>query len=313
MFQDLGTHENIYTPAQYRKIIEDANNSKSSVVDMETHFYEFDKLATLLNLKNQKANSLKEKVNFRDEVKWIRIERHGFMLYKNSLDPFCPFIEVELLDDKTAIVNFESISIPALRKTEKTGEVSELKAANIREQLKYVPKTHRWYYEKYSTPPQNVADLSLKSQSKLEISVFEGKASCSKTKRIRKPPPGKKVAVKQKKIKSSRQKTASAKQAVIGSEVVDAAPCAENNEVERRSSRKREKSQNRRSRNPRTKNREEIFCLYSPMLKEMFSKKKNIYSVIILLLLFVCCLRCTNTAVFSRALFLLLLLFKTHF
>lgn len=142
----LRRNETVYTPQQYRDLIRQASIKGTVVTDMEHQFLDLEKLAEKLGLVNRKKNVLNEKVNFRDGVKWIRVDTFGSYLYKESYDPFMPFKKVSLLRNSNKEEE-SSVNISISRLPNKNGKISDEKLANIKDQMKYVPEQHRWFYE----------------------------------------------------------------------------------------------------------------------------------------------------------------------
>nr|CAH7723763.1 unnamed protein product [Callosobruchus chinensis] len=98
-----------------------------------------------LHLYKKLNNTLSEKVNLRDTVKWIRVNHFGFYCYKATLDPFTPFLQVDLHKKGTKDISSEEVS---LRKLPKCGGLTVEKTNNLREQLKYIEKDYIiWFYE----------------------------------------------------------------------------------------------------------------------------------------------------------------------
>ena len=96
----------------------------------------------------QKKNTLNEIVHFRDGVKWIRIEKFGTYLYKESYDPNTPFKEVSLLkNEKKRPQRIVPKDVGLTRIRNKTSNISEKKLENIKDQIIYVPEQDRWFYE----------------------------------------------------------------------------------------------------------------------------------------------------------------------
>ncbi|KAJ8728609.1 hypothetical protein PYW07_006305 [Mythimna separata] len=91
-------HEAVYAPEQYREIIGKA--SRNNVIDMTDHFRSINDLQKKLNLTNRKVDENKQKVNFRDGIKWIRVEEFGDYLYKENYDEMMPFRKVDILKKK---------------------------------------------------------------------------------------------------------------------------------------------------------------------------------------------------------------------
>lgn len=61
-----------------------------------TFFYNFEELPSKLHLYKKVNNTINEKISLRDSVRWIRVDQFGFYFYKTSLDPFTPFLQVDL-------------------------------------------------------------------------------------------------------------------------------------------------------------------------------------------------------------------------
>lgn len=139
----LRKHQNIYLPEQYRSII-GKSSRKSLVIDMSNHFRKTDDLMTKLKLFNRKKDILKESVRFRDGVRWIRVEEYGYYFFKESYDPYTPFRQVNIRRYMNQEASLEDISISRL--FEKTGELSQEKKENLKEQLRYIKEEYRWYY-----------------------------------------------------------------------------------------------------------------------------------------------------------------------
>lgn len=143
--KNLRRHENVFLPEEYRDII-----SKSSkinhVTDMSIHFRKFDDLASKLNLINRKKNFLNETVQFRDGIKWIRIDEYGSYLYKETYDPHTPFKKVNLIRN-TRIGNLDPADIELTRIEQKYGALSDEKIENLKTQLKFVKSQYQWFYQ----------------------------------------------------------------------------------------------------------------------------------------------------------------------
>lgn len=140
-------HENIYVPEQYSNIIKSASTKNAMTINMENYFYNFDELPLKLRLVNRKTNMLKEKLNFRDNVKWIKVDEFGSFWYKNNLDEFSPFHKVELF--KTGVKTLtRADEIKLHRFSEKRGGLTSEKQNNLRAQLQYIKDEYKWYYEK---------------------------------------------------------------------------------------------------------------------------------------------------------------------
>lgn len=139
--------ENIYVPEQYRDIIKSASIKTSVCVNMENYFFAFDELPAKLHIWNKKSNALNEKVYFRDNIKWVRVDEFGSYLYKENLDEMSPFHKVDLLKKESRIVTKED-NIKAERIKEKRGAITVEKLSNLREQLVFIKEEYKWFYER---------------------------------------------------------------------------------------------------------------------------------------------------------------------
>lgn len=145
--KNLRKHQNIYVPEEYRNVIS-STCKKNIIIDMSKHFRNFDKLTTDLKIYSTKVKDcLGEKVRFRDGIKWIRVEKFGSYLYKECYDEYTPFKQVNLVDsekvDTVSLAN--NIFIPRLDAN--VGSISGEKIENLKQQLKFIPDEHKWFYE----------------------------------------------------------------------------------------------------------------------------------------------------------------------
>lgn len=139
----LRKNQNIYTPEQYRSIIKDASKKNVVLVDMEHQFKKVDILKNKLRIVNKVKNTEGEKINFRDNIKWIRVDTFGSYKYKESYDEDVPFKTVNLLKDK----GFIPTEVILERLNEKIGDISKEKIDNLKAQLAFVPLEFQWFYE----------------------------------------------------------------------------------------------------------------------------------------------------------------------
>lgn len=137
----LKKHEHIYSPEEYRSHIKSALPAKAKVVDMTDKFYNIGDLASGLGLYNNKRNDLNEPIKFRDGIRWIRVEKFGYYLYKESLDESTPFKRANITQTGNEPVDFE------LEKKDKAKiQLDELKVGNLRDQIKFIPQQYHWFY-----------------------------------------------------------------------------------------------------------------------------------------------------------------------
>lgn len=146
----LRKHSTIYLPGQYREIINKASKN-NHVTDMEPHFRVFSDLPKQLQVVNRKINTLNEKVQFRDAVKWIKVERFGYYLYKDSYEEEAPFKEVCIL--KRQLEADPTVRLP---RAGKLGQLSKEKIKNLMEQLPFVKEQYRYFYENVIEKEDNV-------------------------------------------------------------------------------------------------------------------------------------------------------------
>ncbi|KAL1493809.1 hypothetical protein ABEB36_009497 [Hypothenemus hampei] len=140
----LRKHQNTFTPDQYREIIRSASTKDSLCLNMENFFHNLEELSTILHLFKKMKNSLNEKVNLRDTVKWITVDTFGYYLYKTSLDAQTPFLQVDLHKKGAREIQAGEVVLNVLPKC---GGLTVEKISNLREQLKFVNKDYRWFYE----------------------------------------------------------------------------------------------------------------------------------------------------------------------
>lgn len=139
----LRKNQNVYTPEQYRSIIKDASKKNVVLVDMEHQFKKVDILKHKLRIVNKVKNTDGEKINFRDNIRWIRVDTFGSYKYKDSYDEDVPFKTVHLLKDKGFVPTEVTLEIL----NEKVGDISKEKIDNLKTQLAFVPLEFKWFYE----------------------------------------------------------------------------------------------------------------------------------------------------------------------
>ncbi|KAB0800826.1 hypothetical protein PPYR_06565 [Photinus pyralis] len=141
----LRKHQTICTPEEYREVIA-SSSKKNLVINMENHFRNTEDLPQKMKLLNRKKNLLKEKIHFRDGIKWIHVDEFVSYLYKESYDLCVPFLKVNIRKSVASIDTLpRDFYIP--RHLEKTGSLSQEKIENLKEQLCFVPDQHKWFFE----------------------------------------------------------------------------------------------------------------------------------------------------------------------
>lgn len=137
----LKKHETIYSPEEYRSHIKSALPAKAKVIDMSKKFHKISDLVTALGLYNNKRNDLNELVKFRDSIRWIRVERFGYYLYKDCLDENAPFKRVNITQSGNEPNDFE-IEKNCVEQI----PVDEKKIDNLKQQMKFIPPQYHWFY-----------------------------------------------------------------------------------------------------------------------------------------------------------------------
>lgn len=136
---------NVYLPEEYRTLIQTSLGRKCRIINMDNTFYNDEHLIEDLNLMKKKKNTLKENVNFRDDVKWIRVEEYGSFLYKTCLDPYTPFLKVDIQKNKRREPKNVTSLLPILKNKHRA--ISTPKIEDIKVQLPYIPEYCKYFYE----------------------------------------------------------------------------------------------------------------------------------------------------------------------
>ncbi|KAG8301930.1 hypothetical protein J6590_041365 [Homalodisca vitripennis] len=80
-----------------------------------------------------------------DHIKWLRVDEYGYYHFKTCYDEFTPFRTVNIFHSLKSVPKLEE-EVPIRRLQRKTGSIKEAKLENLREQLQFIPKHHRWWY-----------------------------------------------------------------------------------------------------------------------------------------------------------------------
>ncbi|KAG8332640.1 hypothetical protein J6590_017859 [Homalodisca vitripennis] len=142
---------------------------KNFVVDMSSHFRDFEGFSDKLGLKQSKKDLLEENVRFRDGIKWIRVDEFGCYLYKETYDENTALKKVSLIkqerkgtkannkkgnDHRTLSENvFKIVYIES--KEKRYGTVTKEKLNNLKTQLKYVKGEYKWFYQRVIEEQEN--------------------------------------------------------------------------------------------------------------------------------------------------------------
>ncbi|CAH1114772.1 unnamed protein product [Psylliodes chrysocephalus] len=150
--KNLRNHEVLFTPEQYRHIITKSGR-KNLVIDMSNHFRVTERD---MKLYNRKKDLLKEKVRFRDGIKWFRVEHYGSYMFKECYDYHTPFKKVSVTQVMNVIPHIDNIVI--VRNPNRKNVVSKEKIENLKEQLQFVPDEHQWFYRNIITEHEAAAE-----------------------------------------------------------------------------------------------------------------------------------------------------------
>lgn len=109
---------------------------------MSEHFRHINDIQERLQLINRKKDVVKEKVYFRDGIRWIRVEEYGYYSFKETYDEMTPFKKVNIMKKSSRPEKFD-----VGRVGRKYGTISQEKKANLKEQVKFVKPEYRYFYE----------------------------------------------------------------------------------------------------------------------------------------------------------------------
>ena len=116
------------------------------VLRMSGKFVDIKTLPHLLQFLNRKINTAGEKVSFRDNIKWLKIDEFGSYKYRHSFDN----------NEEWKVVNIRrlqtSTNIPIIadleHKPQTAKTIKQNKINDIEKQLPYIPTVHQEFYKK---------------------------------------------------------------------------------------------------------------------------------------------------------------------
>ena len=116
------------------------------VLRMSGKFVDIKTLPHLLQFLNRKINTAGEKVSFRDNIKWLKIDEFGSYKYRHSFDN----------NEEWKVVNIRrlqtSTNIPIIadleHKPQTAKKIKQNKINDIEKQLPYIPTVHQEFYKK---------------------------------------------------------------------------------------------------------------------------------------------------------------------
>lgn len=193
----LRKHEKICSPEEYRSHIKSALPAKAKVIDMTGKFYDISGLVAGLRLYNNKRNDLNEHVQFRDNIRWIRVEKFGYYLYKDCLDENAPFKRVNIAQSGNEPIDFELEKKPS-----EPMPIDKMKIDNLKEQLKFIEPQYQSFYKQIfdAASNNNNADGSKDKTQKKKPAGLKRISASSQVE-----PPKKRIKKVFKKPKQSKQ------------------------------------------------------------------------------------------------------------
>ncbi len=111
------------------------------MVDISNALVEGKKLGEKLGLYNRRKNTKNEQVKWR-EIRWIRMERFGYMKYKTTFEPDAEWSEVCLLNPRRV----PDVDLDSLKKVAKRA-VANAKIADLEKQKPHIPRYAWGFYE----------------------------------------------------------------------------------------------------------------------------------------------------------------------
>ena len=155
--QALSKHQNVYSVDQYQDITASCTRKNPFMITrMGGKFYSIKRLPDMLGLKNSLVNTDGEIVQFRDTVRWVKIDTFGEYQYKTSLDPNESWKRVMLKQSASAGMYNPNIT-PLLKSGQMKRGINAKKLADIHRQLPYIPDSFKGFYQ--SLVSEDVAKL----------------------------------------------------------------------------------------------------------------------------------------------------------
>ena len=132
-------HESVYTVDDYHQIMTNSQ-TKVTVTRVGDKMVNIAALSSLLGLRKKTVNTLGEKVQLRDKVRWIRVTDFGKYDYKHSLTDEEPWKTVIL-----AGCDSPNLYVPELLRRRQL-PINPAKLNDIWKQLKFVPSRYQALY-----------------------------------------------------------------------------------------------------------------------------------------------------------------------
>ena len=146
---------NIYTKDQYADTITASfRKSKTGLTHMNGKFYDLKQLPRALGIRNTTNNTDGERICFRDNIRWVRVEKFGEYSYKNSISDSAPWHHVQLTaSDSTSQCDLNALLLP-----ECTKPVSDKKLCDIKKLLPFIPAVYQEFYHKLTSSASEQAE-----------------------------------------------------------------------------------------------------------------------------------------------------------
>ena len=142
--------ENIYSPDQYYDIMANsAKKPKPIVSRIGDKMYDASSIPTILGIDHRPKpmNTMGDKIEMRDQVRWIRVTKLGFYEYKHSLQEDEVWKEVDIRQRNHAIVAEKTIPELGVQPPTALG-IKKAKLSDIRKQMRYIPDAYQGFYRK---------------------------------------------------------------------------------------------------------------------------------------------------------------------
>ena len=143
-------HEKIYIPEEYRDIIAGCQRKTPfTIIPINNCCIDVKKLATKLDLVKRTKNTTKEKVQFKDTVRWIKVDNFGEFKYRTSFSDDEPWKVVDILRKRTsASGGDDDVEILQAVAKEPGRQIKAEKFNDIQKQLKYIPRYAQGFYKR---------------------------------------------------------------------------------------------------------------------------------------------------------------------
>jgi len=149
------SRQTIFSVDEYQEIMTKSQSKNSpTVTRMADKFYSIKQLPDLLGLHNSHKNTDGQRVQFRDKVRWIRVESYGSYLYREQHDENEPWKSVCLTDVDTDGADEGEINPPVFdfhAKPRQQCQIKPQKLKDIQKQMRYIPESYKGFYQSLSS------------------------------------------------------------------------------------------------------------------------------------------------------------------